>query len=58
MTKISFGRYDDCLLHFVHLGIKWWNLQRSSAFELPWPREVAISNGGDMLAAITPKGRI
>ena len=40
------------------LGIKWWNIQRSSAYELPWPRGVAISNGGDMIAAITPKGRI
>ena len=49
MTAVSFHE---------NLGIKWWNIQRSSAFELPWPREVAISNGGDMLAAITPKGRI
>ena len=49
MTVVSF--HED-------LGIKWWNIQRSSAYELPWPRGVAISNGGDMIAAITPKGRI
>jgi hypothetical protein len=39
-------------------GCMWWNLAAGTAFQLPWPQSFCLSNGGDLLAMVTPKGRI
>jgi hypothetical protein len=50
------GNVVACLLRGG--GLRWWDLARNTAFELPWPTAMALSHGGTWLAAVTPRGAI
>lgn len=37
-------------------GLRWWDLGRNRAWELAWPRAMALSHGGTWLGLVTPRG--
>ncbi|MCB9758908.1 MAG: WD40 repeat domain-containing protein [Alphaproteobacteria bacterium] len=39
-------------------GVRWWDLARNQAFELRWPRAMALSGSGTWLGVVTPKGAV
>ena len=39
-------------------GIRWWDLQNNRAYELGWPRTMALSGSGTWLGVVTPKGAV
>ena len=39
-------------------GCFWWQLTKGKAFQLKWPQGMTISNGGELIAFITPKGQV
>ena len=39
-------------------GCYWWQLSKGKAFQLAWPRALSVSNGGELIALVTPKGNI
>jgi len=39
-------------------GIRWWDISANRAFELKWPRAMALSGSGTWLGVVTPKGAI
>ncbi|MDP6935348.1 MAG: WD40 repeat domain-containing protein, partial [Myxococcota bacterium] len=39
-------------------GVRWWDLSSGRAFELKWPRGMALSGGGTWLGVLTPKGAV
>jgi WD40 repeat protein len=39
-------------------GCYWWQLTKGKAFQLKWPQAMCISNGGELIAFITPKGQV
>ncbi|MCB9791750.1 MAG: hypothetical protein H6741_03395 [Alphaproteobacteria bacterium] len=39
-------------------GVRWWHLGANQAFELAWPRAMALSGSGTWLGVVTPKGAV
>lgn len=39
-------------------GCFWWQLSKGTAFQLKWPQALTVSNGGELIAFITPKGQV
>ena len=39
-------------------GCYWWQLTKGKAFQLKWPQGMCISNGGELISFITPKGQV
>ncbi len=39
-------------------GVRWWDLARDFALELPWPTAMTLSHGGTWLGVVTPRGAI
>ncbi|MCP4804408.1 MAG: WD40 repeat domain-containing protein [Proteobacteria bacterium] len=39
-------------------GIRWWELSGNRAFELAWPKAMALSGSGTWLGVVTPKGAV
>jgi WD40 repeat protein len=39
-------------------GLRWWDLRNNLAFELDWPRAMALSGSGSWLAVVTPRGDV
>ncbi|MBN1336552.1 MAG: WD40 repeat domain-containing protein [Deltaproteobacteria bacterium] len=39
-------------------GIRWWHLAKNQAFDLAWPRAMALSGSGLWLGVVTPRGAV
>ncbi|HJN72476.1 MAG TPA: WD40 repeat domain-containing protein [Myxococcota bacterium] len=39
-------------------GVRWWDIRANRAFELKWPRAMALSGSGTWLGVVTPKGAV
>lgn len=39
-------------------SLRWWDLQGNQAFNLEWPKAVALSGSGTWLGVVTPRGAV